>query len=87
MIGDLQVGYELVTIEYLDASLHGTTTAKLVDFNLCDPEHELVSDEIDFAAGTPLRLEQRFSFWPGFLFAAQFSDVRISRQPVEHRHV
>ena len=52
MIGDLQRGYEQVSIEYHDATLRSITTSELISFDLCNPEHELVSDEIDVAAGS-----------------------------------
>lgn len=84
VIGDLERGYEQVTIEYRDATLRSATTAELIDFDLCDPEHELVSDEIDAVAGGP-RLEQRFAFWPGFTFAIEFSDVGMAREPIRDR--
>ena len=85
VIGDLQKGYERVTIEYQDAALRGVTPSELVDFDLCGQDHELVSDEIDAAAGGQARLEQRFVFWPGLIFAIEFSDVAIAREPLSSR--
>lgn len=85
VIGDLQKGYERVTIEYQEATLRAVTTTELMDFDLCDPGHELVSDEIDIAAKEQARLEQRFVFWPGFTFAIEFSDVAIAREPLSSR--
>ncbi len=85
IIGDLQVGYELLTVVYLDAMLIGTTPAELTEFDLCDRRHELVSDEVDFADIGRGRLDHRFEFSPEFLFAVQFSDVRITREPLAER--
>ncbi len=85
VVGDLRAGYQLATLAYRDATLRGTTAAELIDFDLCDPAHELVSDEIDFATSDPSRLEQRFSFWPGFVFAVQFSEVNVVRERLDHR--
>lgn len=85
VIGDLQTGYERATIEYHDAILRAVTTAEVIDFDLCDTDHELVSDEIDIVEGTPTRFEHRFSFWPDFAFAIQFRDVTVLREPMASR--
>lgn len=85
VIGDLQRGYEQVSIECHDATLRSITTSELISFDLCNPEHELVSDEIDVAAGRQGRLEHRFAFWPAFRFAVEFNDVAIAREPLGDR--
>lgn len=85
VIGDRQLGYERITIEYENAALRGVTPAELNAFDLCNPGHELMSDEIDVAAGRPACLEQRFVFWPDFTFAIEFSDVAIDREPISDR--
>ncbi len=85
VIGDLQVGYELATIVYKDATLIGVTPEMLRVLHSRDPRYEMVSDELDVADVGRRRLEHRFEFWPRFVFAVQFGDVRISREPLAER--
>lgn len=85
VIGDLQTGYEYVTIEYQAATLRGVTPSDLIDFDLRDARHELVSDEIDTVPGAQGRLEQRFMFWPDLTFAIEFGDVAIARESLSSR--
>jgi hypothetical protein len=79
LIGDLQRGYENLTLEYMDADAIGSGDADLAMRTLSEPGVEVLYDEIDRAGDW--RDEHRLLFSPNGELTIRFSSLRMSRDP------
>jgi hypothetical protein len=81
LAGDIQRGYEVMTLRYEDAELHGATDDDLARWRLTEPGVELVEDEVDLSPGE--RCEHRLLVWPDGEFAIRFGALRITSEPAQ----
>jgi hypothetical protein len=81
LAGDRQSGYEVVTLRYDDAELHGASADDLARWRLTERGVELIEDEVDLSPGG--RYEHRLLVWPDGEFAIRFGAVRVTSEPAE----
>jgi hypothetical protein len=79
LTGDLQRGYRLTSLHYLDAHLTGAGAGEL-DELLLGPGSELLYDEVDQVGE---ELEHRFLFDPHGEFGVRFRRASISHSPAD----
>jgi hypothetical protein len=79
LIGDLQRGYENLTLEYMDADAVGSGDADLATRKLTEPGVEILYDEIDRAGDG--RFEHRLLFWPNGELTIRFGSLHVSSDP------
>ena len=77
--GDLQKGYEEISIEYMNASL---MPERITVGKILESKKEILFDEIDLSNET---LVHRFLMYPYLEFEIIFSDFIYSRLPVTER--
>jgi hypothetical protein len=77
-IGDLQRGYERVTLEYMDADAVGSAEPDTDTRALAEAGIEVLYDEIDRADDG--RYEHRLLLWPDGELAIRFSSLRTSSE-------
>ncbi len=75
LVGDLQVGYQWVTLQYADA----TVEPALAETLLLGPYTEVLYDEVDREADGGW--EHRLSLRPQGEVVIRFKDVQVSRAP------
>jgi hypothetical protein len=80
LVGDLQVGYRLADIEYLDADIAGVDAADLTARRLDQGQLEIISDELDRAEEG---FELRLYFSDDSVLVIRFGDVRVSCSEAE----
>ena len=79
--GDLQQGYEWLTLIYEDADLVEATEDELGTSRLTGGDVELLYDEIDVSADG--RYEHRMLLWPEGEFGVRFRSVLLDRKPAQ----
>ncbi len=79
LIGDLQVGYEFVTVHYRRADLIASA-AGLEALRLTDSGVEVLYDEVDIGLGRPIH---RILLWPEGELWVRFDEARVERTPAE----
>jgi len=79
LAGDLQQGYEWLTLIYEGADLLGANSDELRTWRLTDRGAELLYDEIDLSEDA--RYEHRILVWPQGEFGVRFRSVRVDREP------
>ncbi|TSC32341.1 hypothetical protein FOF48_09865 [Corallococcus sp. Z5C101001] len=79
LIGDRQVGYEFLTLRYLDAELIRAPKSDFSVLELMRQGAELLYDEVDIADDG--RFEHRVLCWPDAEFGVRFRAVDVSRRP------
>lgn len=79
LAGDLQRGYEMLTLLYHGAELVDATTADLDAWRLDQAGVELVEDEVDVRSGGGY--EHRLLVWPEGAFGIRFHALQVTRQP------
>jgi hypothetical protein len=77
LVGDLQRGYEIVTLRYDDAEVVGGQSG-LDNLNLPDREIELLYDELEVLPDS--RLVHRVLVWPEGEVWVRFSQVHVDRE-------
>lgn len=75
LLGDLEAGYEWVSLKYSDAAVE----PELAESLLLDHDAEVLYHEVD--RGADGRWEHRLSMWPRGEVVIRFSDVEVSRTP------
>ena len=82
LAGDLQVGYERVTLRYFDAKLVGATEEELRTWTRSNRPVEVIWDEVALAPDD--NYEHRFLLrLPDAEFGIAFSSVGVSREAVD----
>ncbi len=82
LAGDLQRGYEWLTLSYGDASLMGTTENDLRGWWNADGfPNEIIEEEIDLVGDH--RYEHRMLLWPDGEVGLQFGSLTVDRQPAD----
>lgn len=79
LVGDLQRGYEWVSLRYDEAQLVGATIDDIRGWRITEPGVELLYDEIDVADNG--RYEHRILVWPDGEFGIRFKSLRLTRDP------
>ncbi|MCP3099862.1 hypothetical protein LZ198_13385 [Myxococcus sp. K15C18031901] len=79
LIGDLQVGYEFITLRYRDADLIGVPPHDFSALGLTHPGAGLLYAEVDIAEDG--RFEHRVLCWPDSEFGVRFRSVEVTRRP------
>jgi hypothetical protein len=79
LVGDLQRGYEWLTLGYGDASLVSTTESDLGRWWSAELPNEIVEDEVDWIGDH--RYEHRMLLWPVGEVGVRFSTLVVGRQP------
>jgi len=75
LVGDLEGGYECLTLTYLGSDLIDVTRDGLA---ATDPGVELIQDEVDVLADG--RYEHRILAWPAGEFGVRFRSLRVRRE-------
>lgn len=81
LIGDLEVGYEWLSLRYEGAELIGLPRDGIRRLRLRARRTELLYDEIDLAPGD--LFEHRILLWPRRELCIRFSSVAIERRPAD----
>ena len=81
LIGDLEVGYEWLSLRYEEAELVGLPRDGIRRLRLRALRTEFLYDEIDLAPGG--RFEHRILLWPRRELCIRFSSVAIERRPAD----
>jgi hypothetical protein len=81
LVGDLQLGYEWLTLRYRGASVVGATPADLSRWWSADAGTEIVEDEVDRVDDGGY--EHRLLLWPEGEFAVQFVSLSVERRPAD----
>jgi hypothetical protein len=84
LAGDLQRGYEFVTLLYEDAELHGATAGDLARWRVTEPGVDFIEDEVDIRPDG--RYEHRLLLWPEGEFAVTFRALRLAFEPAQPSH-
>jgi hypothetical protein len=79
LVGDLQVGYEWLTLGYRDASLTGTSELDLTGWWSTLPPNEIIEDELEVTDVE--RYEHRMLLWPEGEVGVQFGALDVDRRP------
>jgi hypothetical protein len=79
LVGDLQVGYEWLTLDYRDASLTGNSELDLTRWWSTLPPNEIIEDELDLSGDD--RYEHRMLLWPEGEVGVQFGALHPARRP------
>ena len=78
LVGDLERGYEWLTLTYLGADFIDVTRDGLAALGLTDAGVELIQDEVDVLADG--RYEHRILAWPDGEFGVRFRSLRVRRE-------
>jgi hypothetical protein len=78
LAGDLQRGYEWLTLRYAGAEMIGASEDDLRGWNLDGAGSEIICDEIDRVSG---HYEHRLLIWPRGEFGLRFSALAVESRP------